>query len=95
MAAICAIINIDQYSRTWQQGTATRKEYLNMLPSETICISLGNWVIAFYAVYAMAGIALLSASAVLIDWAVGMVRSSRGISNVKFSRRAQVLGSQA
>jgi hypothetical protein len=84
-----------QYSRTWQQGTATRKECLNMPPSETICISLGNWVIAFYAVYAMAGIALLSASAVLIDWSVGMVRRNQLAGKGKLSRRAHVLEPQA
>ncbi len=66
-----------------------------MLPSETICISLGNWVIAFYAVYAMAGIALLSASAVLIDWGVGVVRRSRLAANGKLSRGARVLDPQA
>ena len=66
-----------------------------MPPSETLCISLGNWAIAFYAVYAMAGIALLSASAVLIDWSVGRVRASRLASGGKVSRRAEVAQSRA
>lgn len=66
-----------------------------MPATETAALSLGNWTIAFYAVYTMAAVAIVAMSAVLIDWAVGMVRSSRGISNVKFSRRAQVLGLRA
>jgi len=66
-----------------------------MLPSETVFISLGNWVIAFYVVYVMAAIALVSALAVLIDWSVGMVRKSRLASKGKLSRRVQVLEPQA
>jgi hypothetical protein len=66
-----------------------------MLPSETVFISLGNWVIAFYVVYVMAAIALVSALAVLIDWSVGMVRKSRLATSAKPSRRARVLEPQA
>jgi hypothetical protein len=66
-----------------------------MPPSDTICISLGNWIVAFYVVYAMAAIALLSASAVLIDWSVSMVRRSRLARDGKLSRGAQVLEPQA
>jgi hypothetical protein len=66
-----------------------------MPPSDTICTSLGNWIVAFYVVYAMAAIALVSASAVLIDWSVATVRRSRLASNGKLSRRAQVLEPQA
>ena len=63
--------------------------------SDTICISLGNWIVAFYVVYAMAAIALLSAAGLLIDWSVGMVRSARLAGKGKLSRRAQVLEPQA
>ena len=66
-----------------------------MPPSDTICISLGNWIVAFYVVYAMAAVALLSASAVLIDWSVGKVRRSRLASKEKMGRRAQILEPQA
>ena len=66
-----------------------------MPPSDTICISLGNWIVAFYVVYAMAAIALLSASGLLIDWSVGMVRRSRLAGNGKLSRGARVLEPQA
>jgi len=66
-----------------------------MPPSDTICISLGNWIVAFYVVYAMAAVALLSASAVLIDWSVGKVRRSRLASKKEIGRRAQVLEPQA
>jgi len=66
-----------------------------MPTSDTICTSFGNWIVAFYVVYAMAAIALVSASAVLVDWSVGMVRRSRLASGTKVSRRAQVLDPQA
>ena len=39
-----------------------------MPPTDTICISFGNWIVAFYIVYTMAAVALVAASAVLIDW---------------------------
>jgi hypothetical protein len=66
-----------------------------MPPSDTICISLGNWIVAFYVVYAMAAIALLSASGLLIDWSVGMVRRGRLAGKGKLCRRVQVLEPQA
>ena len=66
-----------------------------MPASDTICISFGNWIVAFYAVYALAAIALVSASAVLIDWSVSRVRASRLASGGKVSRRAEVAQSRA
>ena len=66
-----------------------------MPASDTICISLGNWIVAFYVVYAMAAVALVAASAVLIDWSVGMARRSRLASQAKLGRRAQILEPQA
>jgi hypothetical protein len=66
-----------------------------MPASDTICISLGNWIVAFYVVYAMAAVALVAASAVLIDWSVNKVRASRVSGRAKVSRRAEVAGSQA
>ena len=66
-----------------------------MPASDTICISLGNWIVAFYVVYAMAAVALVAASAVLIDWSVNKVRASRVASQAKVSRRAQVAESRA
>ena len=66
-----------------------------MPASDTICISLGNWIVAFYVVYAMAAVALVVASAVLIDWSVNKVRATRVTSQAKVSRRAQVAESRA
>jgi hypothetical protein len=66
-----------------------------MPASDTICISFGNWIVALYIVYAMAAVALVAASAVLIDWSVGMAKRSRLASQAKVSRRAQVAESQA
>lgn len=66
-----------------------------MPASDTICISFGNWIVAFYAVYAMAALALVAASAVLIDWSVNKVRESRVGATAKVSRQAQVAESRA
>ena len=66
-----------------------------MPASDTICISLGNWIVAFYVVYAMAAVALVAASAVLIDWSVKKVRDTRVATTAKVSRRAQVAESRA
>ena len=66
-----------------------------MPASDTICISLGNWIGAFYVVYAMAAVALVAASAVLIDWSVDKARASRVASHAKVSRRDQILEPQA
>jgi hypothetical protein len=66
-----------------------------MPASDTICISFGNWIVAFYAVYALAAIALVSVSAVVIDWTVNKVRASRVASGGRVSRRAQVAQSRA
>ena len=65
-----------------------------MPASDTICISFGNWIVAFYVVYAMAAVALVAASAVLIDWSVNKVRASRVAGSAKVSRRAHVLEPQ-
>jgi hypothetical protein len=66
-----------------------------MPASDTICISFGNWIVAFYIVYAMAAAALVGASAVLIDWSINKVRASRLAATAKVSRRAQVAESRA
>lgn len=62
---------------------------------DTICISFGNWIVAFYAVYAIAALALVAALAVLIDWSVNKVRASRVASHGKVTRPAQVAQSRA
>jgi hypothetical protein len=66
-----------------------------MPASDTICISFGNWIVAFYAVYVMAAVAVVAAAAVVIDWTVNKVRASRVASGGKVSRRAQVAQSRA
>jgi len=66
-----------------------------MPASDTICISLGNWIVAFYVVYAMAAVALVAAAAVLIDWSVNKARVSRVSRQAKVSHRSQVLEPQA
>jgi hypothetical protein len=62
---------------------------------DTICISFGNWIAAFPVVYAMAAIAVVAASAVLIDWSVNKARASRVGSREKVSRRAQITEARA
>jgi hypothetical protein len=66
-----------------------------MPASDTVAISLGNWIAAFYVVYAMAALAVVAASAVVIDWTVNKVRASRVASGGRVSRRAQVAQSRA
>lgn len=66
-----------------------------MPPTDTICISFGNWIVAFYVVYGMAAVAVVAASAVLIDWTVNKVRASRLAATAKVSSRAEVAGSRA
>lgn len=66
-----------------------------MPPSETVAISFGNWIAAFYVVYAIAAIAVVAALAVLVDWTMGMVKRSRLATSEKSSRRARVLEPQA
>ena len=66
-----------------------------MPASDSICISFGNWIVAFYAVYVMAAVGVVAASAVVIDWTVNKVRASRVASGEKVSRRAQVAQSRA
>jgi len=66
-----------------------------MPASDTICISFGNWIVAFYVVYAMAAVAVVAASGMLIDWSVGMAKRSRLAATAKVSRPAQVAESRA
>jgi len=66
-----------------------------MPASDTICVSLGNWIVAFYVVYAMAAVALVAAAAVVIDWSVNKVRANRVTGQAKVSRQAQVAESRA
>jgi len=62
---------------------------------DTICISFGNWIAAFPVVYAMAAIAAVAASAVVLDWSVNKVRASRVAGGGKVSRRAQIVEARA
>ena len=66
-----------------------------MPPIETICISFGNWIAAFPVIYAMAGIAVAAASAVLFDWTVNKARVSRVGSRGRVNRRAQIIEDRA
>ena len=66
-----------------------------MPASDTICISFGNWIVSFYVVYAMAAVALVAASAVLIDWSVTKFKASRVASQGRVSRPTQVAQSRA
>ena len=66
-----------------------------MPASDTICISFGNWIVAFYAVYVMAAVAVVAAAAVVIDWSVNRVRASRVTAGPKVARRPRVIESRA
>lgn len=59
-----------------------------MPASETAAISFGNWIVAFYFVYAVAAIAVVAALAVFISWTVNRVRGSRLASAAKVGRPA-------
>ncbi len=48
-----------------------------MPAGETAAISFGSWIIGFYIAYAVAAIAVVSALAVFIGWAVNRVKGSR------------------
>jgi hypothetical protein len=63
-----------------------------MPAKDTICIDLGNWIIAFYVVYVISGIAVLSAIAVLADQLLRVVRRRRLI---KKERLTLALGQPA
>jgi ABC-type nitrate/sulfonate/bicarbonate transport system permease component len=57
---------------------------------DTMYISLGNWVIAFYVVYLFAGIAVLSAAGLLTDRIVRIIRSRRLVWKDKLPRQITV-----
>ena len=57
---------------------------------DTMCISLGNWVIAFYVVYLVASVAVLSAAGLLTDRIVRIIRSRRLIWRDKLPRQMSV-----
>lgn len=63
-----------------------------MPASETSVISLGGWMGAFPVVYTVAAVAVAAASAVLIEWAAGMVKRGRMAGKVTGAR---VAGSEA
>ena len=65
-----------------------------MPASETSVASLGNWIAAFPVVYAVAAIAVAAASAVVIEWAIGMLRRGRLASKARLIS-AQAAGSHA
>ncbi len=65
-----------------------------MPASETSVLSLGSWIGAFPAVYAVAAIAVGAASAVFIDWAAGMVKKGREAGRAK-AIGTRVAGSEA
>ena len=62
--------------------------------TDTTAISFGNWIVAFYVVFAMAAVALVTEAAVLIDWTLSKVRASR-LTGAKMSRSTQVAQSRA
>jgi hypothetical protein len=62
--------------------------------SESSVVSLGNWIGAFPVVYTVAAIAVVAASAVVIEWGIGMLRRGRMSSKAKLIW-AQVAGSNA
>lgn len=66
-----------------------------MPPSDTICISFGNWVVAFYVVYVMAVIALLSVLAFFVDQCVSKIGRSWLTNKRKVSRQGQIIESRA
>jgi hypothetical protein len=66
-----------------------------MPPIETICISFGNWIAAFPVVYGMAAVAVVAASAALIDWTVNKARVSRVGSRGRVNRRVQIIEDRA
>jgi hypothetical protein len=45
-----------------------------MPPKETLCIDLGGWIVAFYAVYIVVGIAAFSVACLLTNHIVHFVR---------------------
>lgn len=59
-----------------------------MPATETTAIAFGNWIISFYVVYAVAAIAVVSALAVFIGWAINRVKGSRLASEAKVGRTA-------
>lgn len=56
-----------------------------MPAKDTICIDLGNWIIAFYLVYGISGIAVISAIAALADHVIRVVRRRRLVRNDRLS----------
>ncbi len=65
-----------------------------MPASETSALSLGNWIGVFPVVYTVAAVAVVAASAVFIEWGIGMLRRSRMSTKAKLIR-ARVAGSNA
>ena len=63
-----------------------------MPASETSVINLGAWIGAFPIVYTLAAVAVVAASAVLIEWAAGMIKRGRMTGK---ATQAQVAGSAA
>jgi hypothetical protein len=52
---------------------------------DTTCIDLGNWMIAFYVVYVISGIAVLWALVVLADQGFRVVRRRRPVGKHKLT----------
>ncbi len=59
-----------------------------MPEGQTAVISFGNWIIAFYLVYAVAAIAVVSALAVFASWAIKQARGSRLAGEARVTRPA-------
>jgi ABC-type nitrate/sulfonate/bicarbonate transport system permease component len=55
-----------------------------------MCISLGNWVVAFYIVYLIAGIALVASAGLLTDRIVRVIRRRRLVWKDKLPRQVSV-----
>jgi hypothetical protein len=66
-----------------------------MPPIETICISFGNWIAAFPVVYAMVAVAVVAASAALIDWTVNKARASQVGSAGRVNRGSRIIEARA
>jgi ABC-type nitrate/sulfonate/bicarbonate transport system permease component len=61
-----------------------------MPAKDTMCISLGNWIIAFYVVYLITAIAVLSAVGLLTDRIVRIVRSRQLVWKDKLPQQISV-----
>ena len=57
-----------------------------MPAKDTMCIDLGNWIMVFYVVYIMGGIAVLLAVSVLTNLIVNMMHRRRLVKRDKLTQ---------